>query len=89
MDTLQGRDNMTIPTKSGTEFLVNFTTDGGQLNPSITALSDGRFVVSWTDSSRTGSDTEYGAIRAQMFHADGQPDGAEFLVNSTTSGVQD
>ena len=52
---------------SGAEFLVNTTTANSQTEPTITALADGRFVVSWFDASATGGDPTDGAIRAQIF----------------------
>ena len=58
----------------GPEFIVNSTTFGGAL-PTVAALSDGRFVVTF------GSDE----IRARLFNADGTPVGDDFVVNSTTS----
>ena len=42
---------------AGNDFLINSTTLGYQLNPTITALSGGRFVVAWEDYSQTGGDT--------------------------------
>jgi ELWxxDGT repeat protein len=74
--------------KSGAEFLVNTTTQNFQYNPEITALSNGHFVVVWTDGSTTGGDTSGSAVRAQVFNADGSKSGAEFLVNTTTAGDQ-
>ena len=73
---------------SGAEFLVNTTTTGTQYESSITALADGRFVISWSDGSQTGGDTSSYAIRAQVFNIDGSTSGAEFLVNTTTIGNQ-
>ena len=70
--------------KAGTEFLVNTTTALSQYDSSITALADGRFVVSWTDFSFGGGND----IRAQVFNADGSKAGMEFLVNSTTTSDQ-
>ena len=72
----------------GTEFVVNTTTLFPQWEPAITTLTDGKFVVSWTDQSNTGADTSEVAIRAQVFNADGSRSGAEFLVNSITKGQQ-
>jgi lysophospholipase L1-like esterase len=74
--------------RAGSEFLINSTTAGNQSNPSITALPDGRFVVTWTDDSRSGGDTSGSAIRAQVFNANGSRAGSELLVNSTTAGNQ-
>lgn len=75
-------------TKWGTEFLVNTTTQDAQQLPAITALANGRFVVTWQDSSRSGGDTSGAAVRAQVFNADGSKSGGEFLVNTTTEGDQ-
>ncbi|MFN0192472.1 MAG: calcium-binding protein [Aestuariivirga sp.] len=47
--------------KIGGEILVNTTTAGDQLDPSIAALADGRVVVSWTDFSSGTAD-----IRTQI-----------------------
>lgn len=74
--------------RSGTEFLVNTTTSNNQSETSIATLSDGRFVISWTDSSSTGGDTSGSAIRAQIFESDGTRSGSEFLVNTTISNGQ-
>ena len=50
-------------TKSGSVFRVNTTTASVQQLPSISALADGRFVVTWKDASTgTGDD-----IKAQIF----------------------
>jgi len=64
------------------EFLVNDTTLADQVEPSITALSDGGFVVAWSSQLQDGSG--YG-IYAQRFDAQGNEAGEEFLVNSTTA----
>ena len=71
-------------TKSGGEFLVNTATAIFQLDPSITALADGRFVVAWADYSQSAGDTSVAAIRAQVFNANGTKSGGEFVVNTTT-----
>jgi hypothetical protein len=74
--------------KIGTEFLVNTETVGGQVEPTITALSDGGFVVSWEDESGTLGDASGHSIKAQIFNATGGKVGAEFLVNGQTIGWQ-
>ena len=79
---------MATPLRWGTEFLINTTTTGDQVAPSITALADGRFVVAWQDFSASPDDPSGYAVRAQVFNADGSPSGAEFLVNTTTTGYQ-
>ena len=71
-------------TRSGGEFQVNTTTLRDQQEPAAAGLVDGRFVVTWRDFSQTGADTSAGAIRAQIFNADGTMSGGEFVVNTTT-----
>ena len=70
-------------TSSGTEFLVNTTTQSHQDAPTITALSDGGYVVAFSDQSATGGDTSSYAVRAQVF------DPREAAVNSTGSALGD
>jgi Ca2+-binding RTX toxin-like protein len=53
---------------SGPEFQVNAFTTGDQSNPSVTALSDGGWVVTWNSSEQDGSG--YG-IYSQRYSADG------------------
>jgi Ca2+-binding RTX toxin-like protein len=75
-------------TQSVPEFLVNTTTTNGQVESSVTALADGRFVVTYTDDSQSGGDTSSTAIRARIFNADGTQSVPELLVNTTTTGIQ-
>jgi Ca2+-binding RTX toxin-like protein len=66
----------------GDEILINTTTDGDQSEPSVTALSDGRFVASWSSfeaSSRTWD------IRGRVFNGDGSAVGDDFIINSITA----
>ena len=79
---------MSTPFGSGDEFLINDITVNAQTAPAVTALSDGRFVVTWTDVSLTTGDNSGNAVRAQIFFANGTPVGPEFLVNTTTPGNQ-
>lgn len=51
-----------------TEFVVNSTTNGGQTEPRVLALTNGNFLVFWTDSSGTEPDTSGQAIRAQIYN---------------------
>ncbi len=72
-------------TKAGAEFQVNTFTNSDQRHPSTVAFSDNSFVISWMSDSKDGS--SYG-VYAQRFNADGTKAGAEFQVNTWTSGVQ-
>ena len=74
--------------KVGTEFLVNTTILNRQLQPAITSLASGGFVVSWSDPSGQGGDADGFGIKAQLFDAAGVKVGAEFLVNTATAGFQ-
>ena len=80
---------MATPVKWGSEFLVNTTTASAQYEPTLAALSDGRFVAAWTDFSLSTGDTSGSAVFAQVFNADGSKSGAEFLVNTTTNSFQE
>jgi hypothetical protein len=71
----------------GGEFLVNTQTTGDQVGPKVTGLSDGRFVVTWTDASGV-SDGSLSSVQAQIFDAAGFRIGTEFVVNSQTSSSQ-
>jgi hypothetical protein len=79
-------------TPVGAEILVNSATAGDQVQPQITALSNGGFVVTWHDFSHgvggAGGDTSDYAVKAQVFAAGGTPIGAEIRVNSATAGTQ-
>jgi Ca2+-binding RTX toxin-like protein len=68
--------------KIGGEFLVNSQTFESQLRPVVTALSDGGFVIGWTDLSHTLGDNSGSSVKAQQFSATGGKVGGEFLVNS-------
>src|SRR5262245_19557504 len=62
----------------GPEFIVNSITLNGQNLPTVAALPDGRFVVTW-DSDE---------VRARLFNADGTPVGDDFVVNSPPTNEQ-
>ena len=76
----------------GSEILVNTATANTQNDPQIAALSNGGFVVTWTDLSQgvggAGGDASWSAVKAQLFAADGTPVGTEILVNTTTTDMQ-
>lgn len=75
-------------TPVGGEFLVNTNTDSYQWQPTITALSNGGFIISWTDLSGTLDDLTGSSIKAQIYDAEGSRVGTEFRVNSETNGDQ-
>lgn len=70
----------------GSETVVNTTvampmSGGDQQNPHVTALNDGRWVVTWAGY---GIGDNLGIFQ-QIFNADGSRDGSEVRVNTSTS----
>ncbi len=71
--------------KVGTETQVNTTTVGDQFDSSVTALSDGGWLVTWTSGHLVNAP---GDIYQQRYAANGQKAGREVLVNTFTQGEQ-
>src|SRR5258705_527358 len=69
----------------GSEFRVNTFTIGAQRLPSVALDADGDFVVAWQSAAQDGSG--YG-IYAKRYTAAGAVIGAEFRVNTFTTGAQ-
>jgi len=67
------------------EFQVNTYTTSDQELPSVTGLSDSKFVVAWKSNGQDGD--SYG-IYGQMFNANATKYASEFLVNTYTIGHQ-
>ena len=72
-------------TAQGGEFLVNTAVTDDNSQPSITALNNGGFVITYRSVS---FNDQYYDIRAQMYNADGTTSGSEFLVNTYTMDAQ-
>uniref|UniRef100_UPI0010F697F4 cadherin-like domain-containing protein n=1 Tax=Pseudomonas sp. D(2018) TaxID=2502238 RepID=UPI0010F697F4 len=70
----------------GGEVRVNSTTVFDQIQPVISGLGDGGYVVSWMSLSQDGSG---GGIYTQRYAADGTAVGGEVRVNSTTLNSQE
>ncbi len=85
LDTLSGietfrfADNDIQNSKEFNEFRVNTTTSYSQSYPSITALTDGGFVVTWTSYGQDGSGS---GIYAQRYDANGESVGGLALTGS-------
>ncbi len=73
-------------TAAGNDFIVNSTVSGGQTNPGLAVLADGRILAVF-ESDDTG-DGAFGCIRARFLDEDGTLSGPDFIVNSTTAGNQ-
>ncbi|MGF1936120.1 MAG: beta strand repeat-containing protein [Nostoc sp. ChiQUE02] len=67
----------------GSEFKVNTSTSGDQINPTIAIDATGDFVISW--QSQDGSGT---GIYAQRYNSAGVAQGNEFKVNTYTADNQ-
>ncbi|WP_298938636.1 hypothetical protein, partial [uncultured Ruegeria sp.] len=63
------------------EFRVNEFTDRQQEFPSVTALANGNFVVTWQSFDQQQEDTHQAAIKARILDADGNEITSEFVVN--------
>ncbi|MES0884903.1 VCBS domain-containing protein [Roseibium sp. SCP14] len=71
----------------GGEILVNTTTSSHQIYPTVTALADGKFAVTWTDQG--GADGSGSGVFLKIFNADGTAAGSETQVNQTTLNNQE
>ena len=72
----------------GGEFQVhtyNLSSNANQTNPSVTALKNGDFVVTWQGNYQDGGTGDsYTGVFGQRFGADGTAKGDEFQVNTYT-----
>lgn len=69
----------------GSEFQINTETHSTQNQPSIAALGDGGFVVTWQSN---GQDGDLYGVFAQRYASDGTTVGSEFQVNTTVINHQ-
>jgi hypothetical protein len=69
----------------GGEFRINSYTTGNQYPSALAMDGQGRFVVVWQSNPQDGS---VSGIVGRRFDATGQPLGADFQVNSYTTGQQ-
>jgi len=77
-------------TKVGSEIAIN-ASNYAQDPPTITALENGRYVVTWSWSGQDDPNAapgQYGGIYAQILEADGTKIGGVSLVNTTVVGDQ-
>jgi Calx-beta domain/RTX calcium-binding nonapeptide repeat (4 copies) len=67
--------------KVGKEFLVNTYTSNWQYEPTITALTDGGFLITWTSDYQDGAGS---GVYAQKYDKNSVKVGKEFRVNTST-----
>lgn len=72
----------------GDNFVVNTTANLEQIEPSVAALGDGGFVVTWTDTSQNTDPNVLYEVRGQVFGADGSKIGDEFTANRAAADNQ-
>ena len=70
---------------AGNEFVVSGQSGQAQ-QPAVTALADGRFVVSWFDETL---DNGFGDVLARIYNSDGSPATAAFTVPLAAGAVED
>ena len=73
-------------TTLGTETQANTYTTGDQWETGVATTPTGEFVITWGSDGQDGSN---GGIYGQQYLADGTPDGGEFQIHTTTSGMQE
>lgn len=66
----------------GTETQVNTYTSLNQFDPSVVALNDGGFLVTWDSHAQ---DSSFYGVYGQRYDASGVATGAEFRVSGTTA----
>jgi hypothetical protein len=72
----------------GGEFQINSVTTSSQLQPGVASDTAGNFVVVWASLVSAGTDTSSLSVQARRFDSTGIPLGAEFQVNTYTTGYQ-
>ncbi|MEO0529845.1 MAG: cadherin domain-containing protein, partial [Planctomycetota bacterium] len=72
--------------KVGDELKVSETL-GHQYQPSVASFDNGGFMVTWRDDT-TAIDGSSDGVGGRIYDGNGDPIGAEFAVNTTTSGYQ-
>jgi hypothetical protein len=87
--SIQGRRYASDGSAQGAQFQVNSYTTGYQDGPSVAADADRDFVVVWTSPGSPGTDTSGYGIQGQRYASDGSAQGAQFQVNSYTTGFQE
>ncbi len=86
--SINGADDTTaslVEVNDASEFRINTYTTNWQNNPTITALSDGGFVVAWESIGQDGSS---GGMYGQRYNSAGVTVGAEFRINTYTTDAQ-
>ena len=76
------------PVPVGAQFQINTYTTDSQFIGSVAAETDGDFIVVWASRGSFGTDNGSPSAQAQRYASDGSPRGAQFQVNTYTTGFQ-
>jgi hypothetical protein len=86
--SIQGQRFASGGMPQGGQFLVNSYTTGSQLSPAAAPVPGGGFLVVWSSQGSPGADASGSSIQGQRYASDGSTLGAQFQVNSYTTGSQ-
>jgi hypothetical protein len=86
--SIQGRwyDASGLP--AGDEVQINTYSTGWQAWPDVGVDSDGTATVVWSSLGSSGTDSSLTSVLGRRFDSNGNPMGAEFQVNTYTTGRQ-
>lgn len=82
---IYGQRYNAVGVPQGAEFRANTYTTDTQTYPAVAINAAGDFVVAWTSTGQDGSGE---GVYAQRYNSVGVAQGAEFLVNTYTTGSQ-
>ena len=75
-------------TEDVSEFYINTPSDYGQRPPSLTTLSDGRFIATWSSYEPFEYEHNSFYIKAKIFNADGSEAVPEFIASDISQSDQ-
>ncbi len=75
-------------TKKGSEFQVNSGTQNNQEHPTVTALDDGGFIIAFMSYGQDGESSNYTNSYAQRYDASGATVGSQFILHNNSNQYQ-
>lgn len=85
LDSIQGQRYGSDGDPRGSEFQINTYTPNRQVEPDIAVAPSGEFVVTWTSMGSLNGDYSGRSVQAQRYTSEGNPQGAQFIVNTYTT----
>src|SRR5262245_60028718 len=86
--SIQGQRYHSNGSTQGAQVQVNTYTTDQQSYVSVAADADGDFVVVWASAGSSGTDTSSRSIQGQRYDSNGSAQGAQFQINTYTTGSQ-